>query len=87
MTKDEALKLGIEALENGNDNMSFLQREKAIDTIKEVLAQPTSKPLTDAQIDDLVETHCTSYDAYCLLYTFTTADLRELIEAAYGIKD
>ena len=51
-------------------------------------AEPAQcKPLTDEQIDDLAETHCTSSDADCLLYTFTTADLRELIEAAHEIKD
>ena len=45
MTKEEALKLALEALENGTENMSFLQREKAITAIEKALAQPSQQPV------------------------------------------
>ena len=52
MTKDEALKLALEALEadeldmvdDGNGNMVF-RKEQAITAIKEALAQPKQEPL------------------------------------------
>ena len=52
MTKDEALKLALEALEadplemvaDANGHMVFL-KDKAITAIKEALAQPEQKPL------------------------------------------
>ena len=72
MTKDEALKLALEALEALHDeNMDYLTRNKlggennqcmvfareAITAIKEALAQPERQPLTDEQIDTVFTTH------------------------------
>ena len=50
MTKDEALKLALEALENhcGNyklDDAGYDRHDKAITTIKEALAQPAQEPV------------------------------------------
>ena len=51
MTKDEALKLALEALEDIGDEWGFTsqrtvpKRKEAITTIKEVLAQPEQKPV------------------------------------------
>jgi hypothetical protein len=60
MTKDEALKLALEALENheGNyklGNAGCDRQEAAITAIKEALAQPAQEPLLAgvAHIDDL----------------------------------
>ena len=55
MSKDEALKLALEALYDiipANANREEINRiqQKAITAIKEALAQPVQEPLTDKQI-------------------------------------
>jgi hypothetical protein len=89
MTKDEALKLALEALKQIDEAMPFPVAKLAQSVIKEALAQPEpeylafmdtpqSKPLTDGEIGAILE----GVNAYgTRLYTFARA-----IEAAHGIK-
>jgi hypothetical protein len=53
MTKDEALKLALEALDNDSDSDdAFLQRIDAKTAIKQALAQPDKIACTHEWIDD-----------------------------------
>ena len=52
MTKDEALKLALEALETLMIERGSIY-DKAITAIKEALAQPEQKPWAVARVDDL----------------------------------
>ena len=57
MTKDEALKLALEALEEAHYKVEHKQdaakREQAITAIKEALAQPEQEPVPENFIDAL----------------------------------
>jgi hypothetical protein len=61
MTKDEALKLALEALEDAHHNMEHYQdekkREQAITAIKQALAAQPSVPdaMTSADIQEHIE--------------------------------
>ena len=46
MTKDEALKLALEALETADETEFWNKQKEAITAIKEALAQPEQEPVT-----------------------------------------
>jgi hypothetical protein len=77
MTKDEALQLAIDALEyHTAQTRTIWDTEKAIDTIKKVLAQPERKPLSEAAIEGLAN--------FVAIDDFNY-DFARAIEKAHGI--
>jgi hypothetical protein len=91
MTKDEALKLALEALKQIDEAMPFPVAKLAQKVIKEALAQPEpeylafmdtpqSKPLSDEEI--LTYRHMIDWTAEWSYINFARA-----IEAAHGIKE
>ena len=95
MTKDEALKLALEALKQIDEAMPFPVAKLAQAAIKEALAQPEPeylafmdtpqrKPLTDEEIRDLWSWSATA-EAERTATTQQHAFARA-IEAAHGIK-
>ena len=82
MSKErEALKLALEALEYFSDTSNTMagkaHAEDAIAAIKEALAQPERKPLTDEQILSIIVSIGPEYHSI---------ELARAIEAAHGIK-
>ena len=73
MTKDEALKQALEALEGGH-------LDRAYGYIQAALAQPAREPLTEAEIADIV-VEMNGNEPTGLFWR----DLTRAIEAAHGI--
>ena len=80
----EALKLALEVLEEINkmsiENAIFLPAEidTAMDAIREALAEPEQKPLTDSEVFNLAADY---YEGY----GFKAAEFARAIERAHGI--
>lgn len=74
----EALQLALEALEDYQANGApFFKCDSAVSAIREALAEPARKPLTDEDISAIVQ----SMSAY----TWDAHMLARLIEKAHGI--
>jgi hypothetical protein len=94
-SKDEVLKLALEALEtlvNGNGFApagNIEKARKAIAAIKQALAaQPALKPLTNEQISQLADKHLDAGDGPCgTHYVYGEIEFARAIEAAHGIKE
>ena len=91
MTKDEALKLALSTLDEVRQETFRLMRDgqklyaeekvwSTIISIKEVLAQPQRKPLTDEDVERIVRE--ARVGEHGIGYTIARA-----IEAAHGIKE
>jgi hypothetical protein len=83
-TKDEALKLALEALESyGALGHYSKQAHKAITAIKQALAAPV--PLTDEQIDQIIKTAPRTGSGYVGWILDQRRVWARAIEAAHGI--
>ncbi len=90
MTKDEALRMALEALEVATTPLAKDRQEvlRAQAAIREVLAQPEREPLTDEEIYSMCRNEGDEHST-CFIFnkdgTWSVLTLARAIEAAHGI--